>query len=46
MDVFCKNGLMCFDGWLMFEKTIIKKGFHLPGNEGTKVQRWKCVKYD
>lgn len=42
-DVSWRRGSVCFDRWLMFEKTRVKKAFHLLGNEGTKVQRLKCV---
>ena len=34
---------MSSDRWLMFEKTRVKKAFHLLGNEGAKVQRLKCI---
>lgn len=35
--------LMCFESWLMFEETRVKKAFRLPGNEGPKVQRQPCA---
>lgn len=38
--------LMCFYRWLMFEKTGVKKTFHLLENEGAKVPRLKCIQYD
>lgn len=34
---------MSSDRWFMFEKTRVKKAFHLLGNEGAKVQRLKCI---
>jgi hypothetical protein len=37
---------MYIDSWLMLEKTGVKKGFYLPGNEGAKVQRRKCIQCD
>lgn len=45
-DVSWRRGLMCFDRWLMFEKTGVKKAVHLLGNEGARVQRLNCVQYD
>lgn len=35
--------LMCFENWLIFEETRVKKAFPLPGNEEAKVQRQPCA---